>query len=570
MIRIFKRDLWRILKQSKEYAKYQKSIFFYTPLLLAVSLTNPYFIRYLFDEIIEKFDFSKLPLFMILFLAFKTLYHILDLAVDYSYSRCANVISAVERENIMEKLTRLPIETLKKEGTSTFFSNVSSDVPVLSQTLSEVFPGIILNSIYTALIGYVLVSFSWKLSIVVFASIPFYTSTVNIFAKNLKEAAAMEREENEEILAELKEDVEGAFVVKKHGSHKYMLRKYEKKAREWIIAKKRYYFISQLVEDFFAFLRSSIPVVVLSWGGYLLIKNEITLGTLVGFYTIMNWIYEPVSEIVNLFVSAKEAMPVYERLKKVYEMKEETKGHISLPSFKNACLDDVRFSYTGKEVLRGVNLRLYYGQSVAIVGLSGSGKSTLVSLLPRYYEATAGKVLINSEDVKEYVLRELRKKIIVVHQNDFLFNSTIRENITLGEQFTEEQFQEAVKIACVEKFIGELDKGYETIVGERGSKLSDGQRQRVAIARAVIRKPEVLILDEATSGVDSKTEEEIFEGLKKLGMTVIIVSHRLSTIKKAERIVVLDDGRIVEEGTHDELMERCDKYRQIIKAQLVG
>ncbi|MCD6449432.1 MAG: ABC transporter ATP-binding protein [Thermotogaceae bacterium] len=420
------------------------------------------------------------------------------------------------------------------------------------------------------LIGYVLVSFSWKLSIVVFASIPFYTSTVNIFTKGLKEAAAREREKNEKILAELKEDVEGAFAVKKYDGHNYMLGKYEKKAGEWINAKKRYYFISQLVEDFFAFLRSSIPVVVLSWGGYLLIKNEITLGTLIGFYTIMNWIYEPVSEIVNLFVSAKEAVPVYERLKKVYEMQEETKGHISLPSFKSACLDDVRFTYTGKEVLKGVNLRLYRGQSVAIVGLSGSGKSTLVSLLPRYYQATAGKVLINSNNVKEYLLRELRKKIVVVHQNDFLFNTTVKENITLGEQFTEEQFQKAVRIACVDRFIGELDRGYETIVGERGSKLSDGQRQRVAIARAVIRKPEVLVLDEATSGVDSETEEKIFEGLKSLGITVVIVSHRLSTIRKAEKILVLDDGRIVEEGSHDELAEKGSMYRKIIKSQLVG
>ena len=289
-------------------------------------------------------------------------------------------------------------------------------------------------------------------------------------------------------------------------------------------------------------------MVILSWGGYLLIRGEITLGTLIGFYSFMNWIYEPINEITDLFVSAKKAAPVYERLKKVYEMREEECGRMPLPLFESASFADVRFSYSDKEVLKGVDLSLHRGESVAIVGLSGSGKSTLVSLLPRYYDAKSGRILVNENDIKEYLLKDLRRKIVVVHQNDFIFNTTLKENITLGESFSEEEFERAVAVACVDKFVGDLEKGYDTVVGERGSKLSDGQRQRVAIARAVIRKPEVLILDEATSGVDSKTEEEIFEGLKELGITVIIVSHRLSTIKKAERIVVLDGGEGGEPG----------------------
>lgn len=311
-------------------------------------------------------------------------------------------------------------------------------------------------------------------------------------------------------------------------------------------------------------------MVILSWGGYLLIRGEITLGTLIGFYSFMNWIYEPINEITDLFVSAKKTAPVYERLKKVYEMKEEKCGRMPLPLFESVSLVDVRFSYSDKEVLKGVDLSLHRGESVAIVGLSGSRKSTLVSLLPRYYDAKSGRILVNENDIKEYLLKDLRREIVVVHQNDFIFNTTLKENITLGESFSEEEFERAVAVACVDKFVGDLEKGYDTVVGECGSKLSDGQRQRVAIARAVIRKPEVLILDEATSGVDSKTEEEIFEGLKELGMTVVIVSHRLSTIRKAEKIVVLDEGRVIDQRTHEELLERCDKYRQIIKAQLVG
>ncbi len=177
----------------------------------------------------------------------------LSLAVDYSYSKCANVISALEEENLMKKLTRLSIETLRKEGTSGFFSNISSDAPMLAQTLSSLMPGIILNSIYAALIIYVLVSFSWKLSIVVFASIPLYTSSVSFFSKNLREAASNERKKNEEMLAELREDIDGAFTAKKFGSDKYILKNYQSRAKEWSDAKKKYYFIYQIIDDFFPF-----------------------------------------------------------------------------------------------------------------------------------------------------------------------------------------------------------------------------------------------------------------------------------------------------------------------------
>ena len=220
-------------------------------------------------------------------------------------------------------------------------------------------------------------------------------------------------------------------------------------------------------------------------------------------------------------------------------------------------------------VLKDINLFIDQNEKIAIVGTSGSGKSTMMNLLVRLYEPTSGEILLDNKNLKDYNLQEIREHIKLVRGNDPLFNMSVKENIMLGDEFSEEEFNKAVKKAKVDKFIDLLDEGYNTIVGERGSKLSDGQRQRVAIARALIRKPKVLILDEATSGVDSQTEEEIFEEIKEYDMTLIIISHRLSTIRKADKVVVLKDGEIIGEGTHNELVESSPVYKEIIESQLV-
>ena len=219
--------------------------------------------------------------------------------------------------------------------------------------------------------------------------------------------------------------------------------------------------------------------------------------------------------------------------------------------------------------MKNINLSIDKNEKVALVGTSGSGKSTMVSLLVRLYDPTNGKILLGNKNIIDYKLQEIREKIKLVRGNEPLFNMTVKENIMLDDEFTEEEFMKAVKKAKVDKFIGLLDEGYDTVVGERGSKLSDGQRQRVAIARALIREPKVLILDEATSGVDSQTEEEIFDELKEYEMTLIIISHRLSTIRKADKVILLKDGEIRGEGVHEDLLKKSSIYKEIIESQLV-
>jgi len=571
-LRILTRDpeVHELLNYAKRYTKYQKLIFVFAPILLFVGILSPFLIRYLFDNIIAKADFSKLPVFVLLFIGIKGLERLLSVVVNYNIFKCGNQITHDEQVSFLKKVLRSPVESLAKKSTGDMISRATSDIPQLSRTISSVIPIIVLNIIELILFGGVLIYFSWQLALVVFATIPFYNFSVNIFNKKLKKFSTLEREKNSQVIESFREKIDGTATIKNLVKNEYFAEKFDEKVKEWLKVSNKYQLVTQTIEDFVTFIRGISPVLVLSFGGFLVMKGTITLGTLIGFYDFMNWIYEPIRVLSHFLISLKSATPVFRRIREIHEMDEEKSGEKIFEGVNKIEYKEVCFSYDNEPVLNGINLKINSNERVAIVGTSGAGKSTLITLLPRYFDPEKGNVMINGEDLRRYVLNKLRKKVIVVHQNDFLFNMSIRENIVLDDNFSEEEFREAIKIACVDKFIDKLENGYDTIVGERGSKLSDGQRQRVAIARAVIRNPKVLVLDEATSGVDSQTEEEIFNNLKKLNMTIIIISHRLSTIRKADRVVVLDKGRVVEEGTHEELVKKGLMYKKILESQLMA
>ncbi|WP_205742424.1 ABC transporter ATP-binding protein [Geotoga petraea] len=329
--------------------------------------------------------------------------------------------------------------------------------------------------------------------------------------------------------------------------------------------------LNQGAEDFMSFVYELTPVLVLGYGGYLILTGNTTLGTLMGFYAYLGWIFTPIRNLSNFYIQMQRAGQVSERIFEIHDLPEEDKGEGKkiIENSYDIKYENIHFKYKDVPVLNGIDINIKSNEKVAIVGTSEAGKSSLVNLVTRFYEPQKGKITINNTNLKEYDLEGLRKNVIIVKQNDYIFNMTLKDNITLGEDFNDEQFEEAIKKAKIDKFIDKLENGYETELGERGNKLSDGQKQRVSIARALIRKPKILILDEATSGVDSQTEEEIFENIKKEKLTLLIISHRLSTIKKADEVIVLKDGQIIGKGTHEELKENTPEYKKIIESQLI-
>ena len=323
----------------------------------------------------------------------------------------------------------------------------------------------------------------------------------------------------------------------------------------------------------------SFGIAAVIWlGSYLIITEQLTSGSFVSFIAALVMLYTPIKSIGNNFNSVQMSLLAMERVFTALERVPEIKNCPNPQKLEKPrkCVEykDVSFSYVkGKQVLDNVNLKINIGETIAFVGNSGGGKTTLVNLLPRFYDVTKGKVLIDGIDIKELDMDSLRDNIAIVFQDNFLFGGTIRDNITLGkENATEEEINQAIKSACLDEFISTLDKGLDTEIGERGVLLSGGQKQRIAIARAFIKNAPIVILDEATSALDNKSEAIVQQAIENLmeDRTVFVIAHRLSTVRNATKIVVVNYGKIAEIGSHDELIKKENGiYASLYKTQLV-
>jgi subfamily B ATP-binding cassette protein MsbA len=313
---------------------------------------------------------------------------------------------------------------------------------------------------------------------------------------------------------------------------------------------------------------------IVFYGGYNVIQGAATPGTFFSFLAALLMLYEPVKRLSGVNNTVQQGLAaaarIFEVLDTVPEIQDKP-GARDLPGVSRGVeYQDVSFKYEEGWVLKNINLRIQAGEMVAFVGASGGGKTTLVNLLPRFYDVTAGRILIDGVDIRDYRVESLRAMIGIVTQQTILFNETVRDNIAYGKVGQSlEEVVKAAQAAFADGFIGNLPRGYDTVIGEQGVKLSGGERQRISIARALLKNAPILILDEATSSLDSESEIEVQKALEYLmeGRTTLVIAHRLSTIRKANRIVVISNGEIVEVGTHEELMEKNGEYKKLYLLQ---
>jgi subfamily B ATP-binding cassette protein MsbA len=548
------------------------------PLLLlnrAANIVLPGTTKYLIDDVIAKGHHQLLwTLAMISGLAAAV-----GAITDYTLSQILGMAAQKSitdlRRKIHDHVQRLPVSYFDSTKSGTVVSRVMNDAEgirnLIGTGLLQLIGGLFTATVATGILFYL----STRLASIIFGAV-FVFAALLAWAFNTARPLFKKRSEViSQITGRLTEGVSGIRVVKAYRSEPHESRVFAKGAHELLRLVLSTMRVVSGVGAMTSLLVGLVGVTVLVVGGREVVAGHMTVGGLISFTLYLGLVVAPIVQIVSIGTQLSEAFAGLERMREILGEKREDEGDAEKPGVSaidgSIELRDVSFEYKeGVPVLKGVNLFAPAGSSVALVGPSGSGKSTLISLVATFMRPTSGAIFVDGHDLAGMRLSDYRKHIGIVPQDSFLFAETIYQNIALGNpKASREEVLEAAHIAHVDEFAESFSEGYETIVGERGVKLSGGQKQRVAIARAVVADPRILILDEATSSLDSESEAMIQDGLRMLmkGRTTFVIAHRLSTIRNADQIVVLEQGHIIERGTHAELMALAGRYRALYEKQ---
>ena len=480
------------------------------------------------------------------------------------------------RNQLYHKIINLPIGFFTEERKGDIISRMTADVGEVEASIMSSLDMMFKNPIMILIYLGVMFSMSWQLTIFVLCLLPFSGWLIGKIGKSLKKSSALGQQLNGEMLSQVEETLGGLRVVKAFNAEHKLEARFSilnEKIRKTLNKINRRYNLAHPVSEFIG----TVVIAILLWfGGVLILTNRSSIGApeFVYFIIIFYSIIAPAKDLSRASYSIQRGLASLERVDKILKTEnvikepknpQEIKNFTDKIEFKN-----LSFKYQTDWVLKHINLVVPKGQTVALVGQSGSGKSTLVDLLPRYYDPVKGEVIIDGVNIKKYTRHDLRSLMGNVNQEAILFNDTFYNNIAFGvETATLEQVIEAAKIANAHDFIMATENGYETNIGDRGSKLSGGQRQRVSIARAILKNPPILILDEATSALDTESEKMVQEALENLMLnrTTLVVAHRLSTIKRADEICVMHEGQIVERGKHDDLIALEGYYKRLCDMQ---
>ena len=479
------------------------------------------------------------------------------------------------RDEMYSRVLEMNVGFFSDQRKGDIMSKITQDVMVvqycITNTLQVAFRDPFLIVGYLAL----MIGISWELSLFAIVFLPIVGLIIGRIVKKLRHPAKRSQERMADMVSILDESLSGMKIVKGYNATKFIINKFKginKHFSELVISMAKR---QQLASPMSEFLGITAVAIILVFGGTLEAKGLINGAGFIAFIAAFSQITRPLRSFIDQFANINQGVAAGERIFTIIDAESEVKDKEDAVEFdglkESIELRNVHFSYDGeREVINNVNITIKKGQTIALVGPSGGGKSTLSELIPRFYDVKSGDILFDGKSIKEYTQESLRSKMSIVSQETVLFNDSIEGNILMGRPTaTHDEVINACKVANAHGFITEASDGYDTNIGDRGTKLSGGQRQRLSIARAVLKNPEILILDEATSALDTESEKLVQDALTNLlkGRTSIVIAHRLSTIYNADRIYVIDQGRVAEEGTHHELLEKGGIYAHLIEMQ---
>jgi len=492
--------------------------------------------------------------------------------------RVAQKVLLAMRTQILTQIQRLGLDFFDQHEAGDLMSRLVNDTQVINDMFGAGLTRLLRMSLVMVGILVAMFALNWRLALASFAVLPLVAVATVVFSTRARHAFRRTRQTIGAVSAELQENISGVREVQAFHRERASMSEFRAVNERNRSANVEAQTLTSLFHPVMEILSTSATAIVVGYGGYLVLgftPSLVSVGVIVSFLTYVRRFYQPIQEMANLYTQFVAALAGAERIFELLDTPPtivDAPDAVDLPPIEGRIVyDRVRFHYVeGEPVLDDVSLTIEPGKTVALVGPTGAGKTTMVNLVPRFYDVKVGAVRVDGYDVRSVTMQSLREQVGVVPQDAFLFSGTVMDNIRYGRlDATDEEVVDAARVANAHSFIERLPKGYDTEVGERGHTLSQGNRQLLAIARAILKDPRILILDEATSSVDTRTELLIQRGLSTLlaGRTSLVIAHRLSTIRNADEIVVIVGGRIVERGTHTTLMEAGGVYHDLYMSQ---